>query len=101
MALSRWKPLEQESVALLSAGNLHRRALQPQPFPPRPGSSRVDVNLDESLHAAGLAMTSRVSGAAARETFMSGRAIQIVVDVAIIAGAIVSLALLALAFLFD
>ena len=57
--------------------------------------------LDESLHAVGLTMTSRVSGHTARETFMGGRAIQIVVDVAIIAGAIVSLALLALAFLFD
>jgi hypothetical protein len=32
---------------------------------------------------------------------MGGRAIQIVVDVAIIGGGIVSLALLALAFLFD
>jgi hypothetical protein len=64
-------------------------------------SFHVGNNLDESLHAAGLTLTARVSGHTARETLMGGRAIQIVVDVAIIAGGIVSLALLALAFLFD
>jgi len=58
-------------------------------------------HLDESRHAAGLTMTSRVSGHTAREIFMGGRARQIIFDVAIIAGGIVSLALLALAFLFD
>jgi hypothetical protein len=48
MALSRWEPLGAENVALLSAINFHHRALQPQPFSSRPGSSRVEVNLEES-----------------------------------------------------